>query len=132
MTDDLELVRTDGAPAAIGPYSQAVVAGEWVFCSGQIPLDPESGQIVALGAAEQADQVLLNLRAVLEAAGVSFGRVLKTTVFLASMGDFAAVNEVYARHFGAHRPARSTVQVGALPRGALVEIECVARRGAPG
>jgi len=124
---DLEYVRTDKAPAALGPYSQAVVAGGWVFCAGQIPLVPETGQLVAGGISEQTERVLSNLAAVLAAAGSTLGEVLKTTVFLADLGDFAAMNEVYARHFGEHRPARSTVEVAALPRGCLLEIECVAR-----
>ena len=129
MSDELKPVRTERAPAAIGPYSQAMVVDGWVFCSGQIPIVPASGELVTGGAREQAEQVLLNLRAVLEGAGSSLERVVKTTVFLASMSDFAEMNDVYTRHFGEHRPARSTVQVGALPRGALVEVECVARSG---
>jgi 2-iminobutanoate/2-iminopropanoate deaminase len=129
MSDALKLVRAQRAPAAIGPYSQAVVSGGWVFCSGQIPLDPASGEIIAGGAKEQTDRVLANLAAVLEEAGSSFALVVKTTVFLSSMSDFAAMNDVYARHFGDHRPARSTVEVSALPKGSLVEIECVARSG---
>ncbi len=124
----LRPIHTDLAPAAIGPYSQAIVVDEWVFCSGQIPLLPETGEIVAGGIAEQTERVLRNLTEVLHAAGSGIDRVLKTTVFLADMGDFAAMNEVYARHFGLHRPARSTVQAAGLPRRCLVEIECVARR----
>ena len=129
MSDGLEIVRSERAPAAIGPYAQAVVADGWVFCSGQIPIVPDTGELAAGGAAEQTERVLANLEAVLEAAGSSLGRVVKTTVFLASMSDFGAMNGVYGRRFGEHRPARSTVQVGALPREALVEIECVARSG---
>jgi 2-iminobutanoate/2-iminopropanoate deaminase len=129
MNDALRLVRTERAPAAIGPYSQAVVVDGWVFCSGQIPIVPGSGALLSGGATEQTEQVLTNLRAVLEEAGSSLERVVKTTVFLASMSDFAEMNEVYTRNFGEHRPARSTVEVGALPKGALVEIECVARSG---
>jgi 2-iminobutanoate/2-iminopropanoate deaminase len=129
MSDALRLVRTERAPAAIGPYSQAVVVDGWVFCSGQIPIVPGSGEILSGGATEQTERVLTNLRAVLEEAGSSLERVVKTTVFLASMSDFAEMNEVYTRHFGEHRPARSTVEVGALPKGSLVEIECVARSG---
>jgi 2-iminobutanoate/2-iminopropanoate deaminase len=125
--NDLEYVRTDKAPAALGPYSQAVVADGWVFCAGQIPLVPETGQLVAGGISEQTERVLSNLAAVLAAAGSTLGEVLKTTVFLADFGDFAAMNEVYARHFGERRPARSTVEVAALPGGCLLEIECVAR-----
>lgn len=124
---DLALVTTDRAPAALGPYAQAVRADGWIFCAGQIPIVPESGEIVAGGIAEQTDRVLANLAAVLEAAGSSLGQVVKTTVFLVDLADFAAMNEVYARHFRAHRPARSTVQVAALPRGVRVEIEAVAR-----
>lgn len=129
MSGGLELVRSERAPAAIGPYSQAVVADGWVFCSGQIPIVPDTGEMVSGGITEEAEQVLSNLEAVLEAAGSSLERVVKTTVFLASMSDFAAMNEVYARRFGEHRPARSTFQVAELPRRALVEIECVARSG---
>lgn len=126
---DLVLVHTDRAPAAIGPYSQAVVSGDWIFCSGQIPMDPESGELVGGGdAARQADQVLKNLTSVLEEAGSSLQAVVKTTIFLSDMGDFGAVNEVYGRHFGSHRPARATVAVAALPRGAAVEIDCIARK----
>jgi 2-iminobutanoate/2-iminopropanoate deaminase len=129
MSDELKVIRADGAPAAIGPYSQAVSVDGWVFCSGQIPLDPGTGALVAGGATEQTERVLTSLAAVLEAAGSGLDRVVKTTVFLASMSDFAAMNEVYTRWFGEHRPARSTIEVGALPRAALVEIECVARSG---
>lgn len=120
------VVVTDKAPKAIGPYSQAVTAGKLIFTAGQVALDPVSGQLVGTTVAEQTDQVLKNLAAVLEAAGVSFQHVVKTTVFLADMADFAAMNEVYARHFGTHKPARSTVQAAGLPRGARVEIDCIA------
>jgi 2-iminobutanoate/2-iminopropanoate deaminase len=120
-----EVVSSPAAPAAVGPYSQAVRAGGLVFCSGQIPLD-SSGQIVGRTTAEQTAQVLANLGAVLEAAGSSLTQVVKTTVFLVDLADFAEMNEVYARHFGQEPPARSTVQVSALPRGARVEIEAVA------
>jgi 2-iminobutanoate/2-iminopropanoate deaminase len=129
MSFQLEIVRSDQAPAAIGPYSQAVVVDGWVFCSGQIPLVPETGELIAGGVTEQAERVLTNLAAVLVAAGSSLAQVVKTTVFLQSLSDFAAMNEVYTRHFGGHRPARSTIQVAALPRASLVEIECVARSG---
>lgn len=127
---DLDFVHTDHAPAAIGPYSQAVVVDGWVFCSGQIPLDPQTGDLLEGSVAEQTDLALRNLRAVLEAAGASLGSVVKTTVFLSDMGTFAEMNEVYARHFGEHRPARAAVQAGALPKYCDVEIECVARVGA--
>ncbi len=123
----LKPVQTDGAPAAIGPYSQAIVTDGWVFCSGQIPLDPVTMEVVAGDVAAQTEQVLTNLRHVLEAAGAGMDTVVKTTVFLADMNDFGAMNAVYASHFGAHRPARAAVQAAALPRGVDVEIECVAR-----
>jgi 2-iminobutanoate/2-iminopropanoate deaminase len=119
-------INTPGAPAAIGPYAQAIVANGLVFCSGQIPINPASGNIEVAGAAEQTMQVLLNLRAVLEAAGSGLGKVVKTTVFLTDIGDFPAVNKVYAEMFGGHKPARSTVQVARLPKCAKVEIEAVA------
>ena len=125
----LNLVHTDNAPAAIGPYSQAVVTDGWVFCSGQIPLDPQSGELLSGSVAEQTELVLKNLRAVLEAAGSSMELVVKTTVFLSDMNTFAEMNEVYARHFGDHRPARAAVQAAALPKFVDVEIECVARVG---
>lgn len=124
---DLNCVHTDKAPAAIGPYSQAVVSDGWVFCSGQIPLDPETMELVEGDISTQTDVVLTNLRNVLEAAGASMDTVVKTTVFLRDMNDFAAMNEVYARHFGEHRPARAAVAASALPKFVDVEIECVAR-----
>jgi 2-iminobutanoate/2-iminopropanoate deaminase len=121
-------IQTDAAPKALGPYSQAIVAGGTVYCAGQIPLDPASGNIVAGGVAEQTHQVLKNLRAVLKAAGSDLDRAVKTTVFVKNMNDFAAMNEVYGRpeYFGANPPARSTVEVARLPRDVLVEIELVA------
>ena len=122
----IETIQTDGAPQAIGPYSQAVKAGGFVFASGQIPLDPASMQIVDGDVRIQAARVLENLQAVLEAAGSSLEQVVKTTVFLADMNDFAAMNEVYATFFGATRPARSTVEVARLPRDARIEIDVVA------
>lgn len=124
-----QIVSTESAPRAIGPYSQAVVAGGLVFASGQIPLDPATGQFVEGGIREQTEQVLRNLSAVLEAAGSGLGRVVKTTVFLADMNDFAAMNEVYGRYFEGEAPARSTVQAGRLPRDARVEIDAVALAG---
>lgn len=127
----LQAVATPSAPAAIGPYAQAVVVGEWVFTSGQIGLDPESGQLVEGGFAAEARQVLRNLEAVLAAAACDFGNVVKATVFLVDFQDFPLLNELYASAFGNHRPARSTVQVAALPRGARVEIELVAYRRRP-
>lgn len=121
-------VQTNAAPAAIGPYSQAVRSGTLVFTAGQIGLDPGSGELVE-GVGEQAERALRNLSAILDAAGTSLERVIKTTVFLADMDDFATVNEVYAGHFSTPYPARSTVAVRTLPKGALVEIEAVALSG---
>lgn len=122
----VETVSTDNAPGAIGPYSQAVKAGGMVFCSGQIPIDPGTGEFVSQDVSEQTEQVLKNLSAVLEAAGTSLDKVVKTTVFLADIGDFAAMNDVYAGYFNENKPARATVQAARLPRDAKVEIECVA------
>ncbi|CAG0968556.1 aminoacrylate peracid reductase [Planctomycetaceae bacterium] len=119
-------VSTDNAPKAIGPYSQAVSAIGLIFCSGQIALDPKSGNIVGATAAEQATQVMKNLAAVLEAGGSKLSLVVKTTIFLKSMADFAAVNEIYAKAMGDHRPARATIEAARLPKDALVEIDCVA------
>jgi 2-iminobutanoate/2-iminopropanoate deaminase len=124
----MQPIQTDGAPAAIGPYSQAVHAAGLLFCSGQIALDPASGEMTGGTAAEQAHRVLANLTAVLEAGGCGWEHVLKTTIYLVDMADFAAVNGVYAAALGAHRPARATVAVAALPKGALVEIDAVAAR----
>jgi 2-iminobutanoate/2-iminopropanoate deaminase len=121
-----EIVQSPAAPAAIGPYSQAIKAGNLLFCSGQIALDPKTMNMVGSTAAEQAEQVLKNLAAVLAAGGGSMAHVVRTTIFLASMADFAAVNEVYGRHFGSHKPARATVAVKELPKGGLVEIDCIA------
>ena len=123
------IIKTEEAPKAIGPYSQAVVAGGFVFASGQIPTDPATGQFVEGGITEQTEQVLRNLSKVLEAAGTGLERVVKTTVFLADMNDFAAMNEVYARFFGENPPARSTVEAARLPRDARVEIDVVALAG---
>ena len=125
-------ISTENAPRAIGPYAQAVVASGagLVFCSGQIPLDPKTGEMVGAGdVAVQTERVLENLGAVLAAAGASFASVVKTTIFLADLGDFGAVNEVYARTFGQSLPARSTVQAAGLPKGALVEIDAIATVG---
>jgi len=123
-----KVVKTDAAPGALGPYSQAIVAGGVVYCAGQIPLDPATGNIVSGGIAEQTEQVLKNLRAVLKAAGSDLDRAVKTTVFIKDMNDFGAMNEVYGRpeYFGAQPPARSTVEVARLPRDVAVEIEVVA------
>ncbi len=121
-------VSTPNAPAAIGPYTQAVRSGDLLFLSGQIPLDPASGKLVDGGIEAQTERVILNLKAVLEAAGASLSHVVKTTVFLTDLAHFQAFNAVYGRHFAfAPTPARATVQVAALPRGALVEIEAIAR-----
>lgn len=121
-----EIIATDHAPRAIGPYSQAVRAGKMLFASGQIPIDPATGEFVAGGIAEQTEQVLKNLTAVFEAAGVGMNQIVKTTVFLVDMNDFTAMNEVYARFFGEAPPARATVQAARLPRDAKVEIEAIA------
>lgn len=121
-----ETISTDKAPGAIGPYSQAVKAGNMVFCSGQIPIDPSTGEFVSNDVAAQTRQVLVNLSAVLEAAGAGLGNVVKTTVFLADMNDFAAMNEVYSEFFSENKPARATVQAARLPKDARVEIECIA------
>jgi len=121
----MKIIQTNAAPAAIGPYSQAIVSGNMVFTSGQIPLSPQDGQVSGSSITEQTEQVIKNLGAVLEAAGSSFAKVVKTTCFLADMNDFAAFNEVYAKYFTG-KPSRSTVAVKQLPRSVLVEIEAVA------
>ena len=125
----MENITTAKAPAAIGPYSQAVRAGGYLFCSGQIPLLPDSGEMVAGGIAAQTRQVLDNLGQVLSAAGVDFSNVVKTTIYLVDLTDFAVVNDIYAGYCTAIAPARATVQVAALPKGALVEIDAVAYCG---
>ncbi len=125
----LSTVHTENAPKAIGPYSQAITLGEFVFCSGQIPLDPQSMQIVGTEIEAQTTQVLKNLEAVLKAAGSGLNRVVKTTVFLKNFNDFQTMNSIYEKAFGAHKPARSTVEVARLPRDVLVEIECIAHKG---
>jgi 2-iminobutanoate/2-iminopropanoate deaminase len=122
----MESIKTDRAPEAIGPYSQAIKANGFIFASGQIPLDPSTMQIVAGGIEEQTGRVLENLKAVLEAAGSSLDHVVKTTVYLADMSEFTAMNEIYARYFGARKPARATVQVARLPRDVRIEIDVVA------
>lgn len=126
MSKNIQIVRTDNAPKAIGPYSQAVSAGGFLFCSGQIPLDASTGQIVGETAGEQTVKVMANLLAVLEAAGLDFGNVVKTTIFLKDMNDFAGVNDAYAAAMGGHRPARATVEVARLPKDVMVEIDCIA------
>lgn len=121
------VVATDDAPRAIGPYSQAMVVDGVVYTAGQIPLDPKTGAVVGKTTAEQADQVLKNLAAILKDAGSGLDRVVKTTVYLVDMADFPAMNEVYAKHFATHKPARSTIQAAALPKAVRVEIEAIAR-----
>ena len=129
MSNAISEVRSTEAPAPVGPYSQAVVAGDFVFCSGQIPLDPKTNQLVEGDIEAQAERVLGNLAAVLAAAGTSLARVVKTSVFLADLGDFAKMNAVYDRHFTSFpKPARSTVQVAKLPAGAKIEIDVIALR----
>ncbi len=125
----MQFVATERAPKAIGPYSQGVIAGGFLFTAGQIALDPGTMEIVPGGVTEQTERVMANLDAILREAGTSIQRVVKTTCFLADMGDFAAFNEVYARWFGEHRPARSTVAAKTLPRNALVEVDVVAAVG---
>lgn len=122
----MTVINTPDAPEAIGPYAQAIEAQGFIFCSGQLAIHPVSGKIEMVGAAEQMMRVLLNLRAVLEAAGSSLDKVVKTTLFLTDIGDFLAVNKVYAEMFGDHKPARSTVQVARLPKCARVELEAIA------
>jgi 2-iminobutanoate/2-iminopropanoate deaminase len=123
---DIKTIKAPGAPNAVGPYSHAIIAGDLVYCSGQ--LHPVTNDLVTGDIGAQTNQIFDNLAAVLAGAGSSLDRVIKTTVFLADMGDFAAMNDVYAKRFGEHRPARSTIGVAALPKGARVEIECIAAR----
>ena len=122
----MRIIATDAAPKAIGPYSQAIATDRLVFTAGQVALDSKSGELVGRTTAEQTEQVFANLKAVLSAAGTSLAQVVKTTVYLADMADFAQMNEVYAKHFGAHKPARSTVQAAGLPKGGRVEIDVIA------
>jgi 2-iminobutanoate/2-iminopropanoate deaminase len=121
-----KIIATSDAPAAIGPYSQAIRSGNLIFCSGQIPLDPRSGQMVSDDIADQARRVLDNISGLLKSEGLSLGDVLKTTIFLTDLGNFQIVNEIYGSYFNNQPPARSTVQVSALPKGAKVEIEVIA------
>ena len=133
MSQSKTAISTKDAPAAIGPYSQAIRVGDTLFTSGQVALDPHTGNLVAGGIVEQTTRVLENIKAVLAAAGIDMIHVVKTTVFLKDLKDFAAMNEIYARYFapaGVVPPARSTVQVAALPKDALVEIECIAKESA--
>ena len=122
----MRVIATDAAPKAIGPYSQAIALEQLIFTAGQVALDPKSGELVGRTTAEQTEQVFANLKAVLAAAGTSLANVVKTTVYLADMGDFVQMNEVYAKHFGTHKPARSTVQAAGLPKNARVEIDLIA------
>jgi 2-iminobutanoate/2-iminopropanoate deaminase len=124
---EFKIVSTKQAPAAIGPYSQALVVDGWVYASGQIPLDPASGELVTGSVADQTRQVFRNLHAVLEAAGADLSTVVKTTVYLSDMDSFGEMNEVYAEQFRGHRPARSTVEAAGLPKGVDVEIDAIAR-----
>ena len=126
---DLKMIHTPDAPEAIGPYSQAVVVDEWVFASGQIPIDPATGELIDGDVTAQTHQVLSNLASVLREAGSSLSNVVKTTVYLADMGTFTEMNAVYAEHFGNHRPARATVQAAGLPKAVDVEIDVIARTG---
>lgn len=119
------LINSPQAPAAVGPYSHAAQVGDLLYCSGQIPLDPETMKIVEGGIEAQTKQVLANIGALLDTVGASFGNIAKTTIFLTDLGDFATVNGIYEEAFGSHKPARSTIQVAALPLGANVEIECI-------
>ncbi len=124
----MEIVSTSNAPQAIGPYSQATVVGDFVFTAGQIALDPATMELVGGDVVAQTEQVFANLKAVLEAAGAGLGNVVKTTVYLADMADFPAMNEVYAKHFGDHKPARATVQAAGLPMNVSVEIDAIANK----
>ncbi|RIL07411.1 MAG: reactive intermediate/imine deaminase [Proteobacteria bacterium] len=129
MSHPLHEIRSSGAPAPIGPYSQAIAVGDLLFASGQIPLDPATGKLVEGGIEAQTERVLANVKGILAAAGLSLARVVKVSVFLADLGDFAAMNEIYARHFDAFpKPARSTFQVAKLPAGARIEMEVIAVR----
>ncbi|MFC1538047.1 RidA family protein [Candidatus Latescibacterota bacterium] len=125
---DKHIVKTDNAPDPVGPYSQAVYAGQFVFCSGQIAINPSTGEIVNNDIESETAQVMDNLKAVLEAAGSSFGSVVKTTIFTRNMGDFVRINNIYGNYFGENPPARATIEVSALPKDVNVEIECIALR----
>lgn len=125
-----KIIHTDHAPKAVGPYSQAVQLGDMLYCSGQIPIDPQTQEVFTGDIKKQTEMVLSNIEAVLKAADMNFGHIVKSTIFLTSMGDFATVNEVYAQRFPSHPPARSTIQVAALPKGVNVEIEVLANKNA--
>ncbi|MCC5916290.1 MAG: RidA family protein [Cryomorphaceae bacterium] len=122
----IKIIKTKNAPTPIGPYNQAIQANEWLYCSGQVAINPQTGKFISGSVTDEAEQVLKNLQAVLEKAGTNFNRVVKCGIFLTDMNDFVAVNEVYAKYFKDHHPARETVAVKALPAGAKVEISCVA------
>jgi len=122
----MRVITTEAAPKAIGPYSQAIASENLIFTAGQVALDPKTGELVGTTTAEQTEQVFANINAVLRAAGVTLSNVVKTTVYLADMADFTQMNEVYAKHFAAHKPARSTVQAAGLPKNARVEIDVIA------
>jgi 2-iminobutanoate/2-iminopropanoate deaminase len=122
----MKSITSQKAPAAIGPYSHAIQSGNLIFCSGQLGIDPESGKLCSDSVSEQVARIFTNMKAVLESAGVTMSAIVKTTVFVTSMSDFPLINQLYAAAFGEHKPARSTVQVAALPLGAKVEIECIA------
>ncbi len=124
----MKTIYTDHAPKPVGPYSQAIELNGTIYCSGQIALDPKTGNMVGSTASEQAEQVLTNMEAVLKEAGSSMNKVVKTLIFLTDLKAFAEVNAIYERRFGSHKPARSTVEVSALPKGGLVEIECIATK----
>ena len=124
----MDIISTDKAPEAIGPYSQAISAGDLVFCSGQIPLDPKTMEVTGDTPAQQTTQVLTNLSQVLKAAGSDLSKVIKTTVFLSDMNNFAEINQTYATFFADHKPARATVEVSRLPKDVMVEIECIAKK----
>lgn len=122
----LKQVHTEKAPKAIGPYSQGIAAGQFIFVSGQIPVDPETNEVVKGGIIEQTNQVMKNIRAILESEGLTLNNIVKTTIFLKNMDQFADVNEIYAKHLGEHRPARSTIEISRLPKDVLIEIEAIA------
>lgn len=124
----MRVIETGDAPKAIGPYSQAIDVGEFIFCSGQVPLHPGTGEMVGNDIEAQTDQVLKNVNGLVKAAGLKLTNVVKTTVFMKNLGDFPRMNAIYERHFGSHRPARSTVEVSRLPKDALVEIECILKK----
>ncbi len=126
MEENMKTINTNNAPAAIGPYSQAVQSNGFLFCSGQLGINPATGKLTSDDTESQTSQIMNNIKALLNAANLDLKNVVKTTIFLASMNDFKTVNDIYASHFGTHKPARSTVQVSQLPLGAKIEIECIA------